>query len=659
MTHEVLISNITEMIRSLKQDIDSLKKERISKNNIRYILKKYDDIILKNLDTLNNLDFIRSISKDKNVKVACYQMEDLILEQINISDSDRECYSIFLSIKDRFYDHLSDTEKDFLKKIILNFKKNGVELNNYKEFKDLSSKINALENRCRYDCLMWSENIDLDIKLPEFLKDNKKITEDSFNSFMSYIEDSDTRKIIESRFYSKCEENIERFMELICLRDDQAKMLGCNNYIDMLIGTNGYADKIKDLLSDLIKFTEKSYQKEINTLKKASNGSLNSWDIDYLIAEWKKMYGVSEDDFSRDMRTDIVTKKVLKLYEKYFRIDFYEILDDKWSDDVNSFEIRKDGKLLGIMYLDLFTRINKIKHTKIFTLNSKNVPIVCISMSIKNDNIRYTDVQTFVKCLSQTLMIVFNQTEYSIFCGEYSETKFTDIYSKLYEKICWEKDLMMHLSGKNETVIKKCIKMRKIGNAIKIRRKIVDAYFDIIIHSSDKFIELFKKVLQTKDTLSIDKAMKDVYEKLYKKIMGTDINYNSGIFKPVGWLQTYESLYFGDLLSDIYASDLYVSRLKKNYKKRYIHQEILNNIVINVPKTDILSRTENYLNREINIQNFIDMNLRDSDRKIKIITKKRDIDNDFSEQVSDSAYSTEVTETEKTVFNSESIFIKQ
>lgn len=674
-----IIKNTVNVINYCKEFIKKTKNIYISSNNILNILNRHN-IFLKIINNLQNcLEFIRSISDNKDTKISCYKSEDLLSEFINNIDIDYDYYIIFKKINDNFKKYINNIDLDFLKKIITNFKKNGVEMKNNEDFKKINDSIKNIENKCQYDILTWNEIInDINYKLPKQLEKlnvnikNKSYIKLNINNFyclIKYIKDPSIRRLLENRYFSKCENNIKLFIQLLCLRHKKAKILGYNNYIDMCTNSNGYSDKIKSLLDNLINSTQEYYDNEISFLKTINNNNnINSYDIDYLITEWKKEYKITDSDFGCNFPLDNTIKKILNVYEKYFNLKFIKTQDINWNNQVESYEIRdNENKLLGIFYLDLISRKNKINIPKVFIMNSHNIPITCILMSISDKKyILYTDIILLIRSIAQIIMIIYNKTKYIIFDGEFSETKFTDIFSRIYEKICWDEKFIKKISSNHisSKKIKKIIKMKKLGGSIKIRRNILDAYFDIMMHSSDKFINLFENILEKNDNIYIENAIKDIYHKLYKKILN-GINYNIGCFKPVGWSESYTSLYFGTILSEIYASNIYAKKIKNNIKNKNIHTDIINNIVKYSPYTDILNRTEKFLNNDIDNKYYINMNIKKININNIINKLEKSItesENNFSEHNKDTdvLYSVDntITDDYKIIPNTKSIFIK-
>ena len=237
----------------------------------------------------------------------------------------------------------------------------------------------------------------------------------------------------------------------------------------------------------------------------------------------------------------------------------------------------------------------------------------------------------FVRCLSQTVMRMFNRTKYKIYDLEFAETNYSDIYSRVYENLCWEPEFIKKICDINLSTKQASLfgKIKKIGAVIKFRKQLLDVYFDNIVAESEKFLDLF----ETQFNEDLDKGIENLnnlYIKLRKKML-PGVEVLNG-FKPTSDIKFFYNICFGDFISDIYAFEVYNKILKNNIQDPVFHIKLLNIVFKHRPFTNIFKRIDIALNKigidTINLDDWIDfkftnIDLDDVQNRLNLLNSNR------------------------------------
>jgi len=221
---------------------------------------------------------------------------------------------------------------------------------------------------------------------------------------------------------------------------------------------------------------------------------------------------------------------------------------------------------------------------------------------------------------------IFSRARFSVISGNNVEKDYIEIPSLVFEKICWDPNVMKKLSSHidngskiTDALIKKLVKTRNLNIGINYRKNIFFALYDQLVHSSDKFYSLCEKLLisDTDDTGLVD-TMVGVYTQSFNKTFSfDDVNkkYTLEIMDriyPPSFTPTLingnECMNYNSILSEVYAADIYYEKFfdaplsKKNATE---FMTLMMNPGGGMPG---LKQISNYLGRKPNVDNFLKYN---------------------------------------------------
>ncbi|MBP1208197.1 oligopeptidase A [Duganella sp. 1411] len=169
--------------------------------------------------------------------------------------------------------------------------------------------------------------------------------------------------------FSKKDEwdNTQNIVTLLRLRDEEAKLLGYNNFAEVSLVPKmaKSPDEVVNFLEDLAKrarpFAEKDLE-ELRQFAKAELGldELKAWDIPYASEKLQeRRYAFSAQEVKQYFPEHKVVDGLFRLIQNLFTVEIKPDDAPVWHKDVRFFRIERDGKLIGQFYLDLYARAGK------------------------------------------------------------------------------------------------------------------------------------------------------------------------------------------------------------------------------------------------------------------------------------------------------------
>lgn len=275
-----------------------------------------------------------------------------------------------------------------------------------------------------------------------------------------------------------------------------------------------------------------------------------------------------------------VVKTIFQIYENLFNIRFiksntkYKL----WHQNVVLYEIYSNKKIIGYLYLDLFSRNNKNVQTRCFGLNISSAVLVSNFDKI-NCLLEYQEVITLFHELGHVLHHCFGNTKHSLFSGMNVELDFIEIPALVLENLCWNANIIKKMSRHyqtgeqlNDIIINKMIKIHDLVPSIEYKQEILISLFDQLLHSSDVLLDVCSDVSENRNK-ELTETFSGLYSKIYQEVMkpyslilsesDRDLNnliiYNNNNIFSSDWINIicYEnSQCHINLLSKIYAYDI-------------------------------------------------------------------------------------------------------
>ena len=303
------------------------------------------------------------------------------------------------------FNHLTSTRKKIIENELRDFRLGGAELPSekkqrflqiQKELSNLSSKFNdnLLDATNAYELLI--EDAKTVAGIPDdVLQAAKELAATdskagwkftlhmpSYFPVMQYADDRSLREKMyranatrASEFDSPAgsdRDNMLLIKEILKLRQEEAQMLGYENYAEVSLVTKMAASpqQVLDFLRELAIKAKLYAERDLQTLKQFAAGKLNlpkleAWDVIYASEKLREEhYNFSDQEVKQYFQEDKVLAGMFRLVEKLYGVQICPVLASRevqcWHPDVKFFDIlNASGQLIGQFYLDLYARATK------------------------------------------------------------------------------------------------------------------------------------------------------------------------------------------------------------------------------------------------------------------------------------------------------------
>mmetsp|Transcript_29926 Transcript_29926/g.53128 ORF Transcript_29926/g.53128 Transcript_29926/m.53128 type:complete len:703 (+) Transcript_29926:2545-4653(+) len=368
------------------------------------------------LSTLYLIDEISDItSTAADVSQACYMLhphpdyrQAAVEAQAALSavflelNSETFFYDKLIELKlSKVYSFLSPAQKIYTERLIADFEKEGLHLDETLQKEKVASKAQADElaekfmaNIQRHKTRLYFKYDELEF-VPAELRPEKKgeiheakphrvYSLSELKELMASCKLSSVRKRAFDAQMTACESNQEVLPKMLQARSQFAKTLGSNSYADFTLKYQMFPIATEDLLA----LIEENYS---NITKKLGNElnaildikarmeqedrnnpvSLSPWDLHFyssLLMRSLKANSVTKLSTHHEASNYFTLRNVLKglqmLVKQLFELDsFVELTEHSWSNDVITMTLAKAGQQVGVLYLDLFARPQKYSTT--------------------------------------------------------------------------------------------------------------------------------------------------------------------------------------------------------------------------------------------------------------------------------------------------------
>jgi len=622
-----------EIINSIKDDYIS-KLELVNDKilNSAHLFLTWDNFIQSIIDfqnTFTNTAILnmKNFHQSEEIRALCSEI-DSELEQYNINNNMRKdlynAYNFYyLSIYPNEKSKLTTEQQNYMKDIMIDFKKLGMELNDesYNRVKEIKNELSELTSDFELNVDNYSREFifttqELGDGLSQSFLDSHK-TEDGkikitlqypdYNPVMEYCKNRDIRKQLNYEYKRRAyDTNVEIAEKVFKLKQEQAKLFKLENHSDYELDDSmaGSTKTVKDFLDNLLKkvipLHKRDYDLLMSYASKDSITKLESYDIPYysriLVEDVTKL---NKEDLKKYFPVPSTIQSVLDIYEKILNYKFVDVTsihkETLWHDEVKLYEVHENSNIVGIFYMDLFPREGKYGHAAVFPMINKSkdtLPSAAIACNFAKDYLNFDELETFFHEFGHVMHHISSKSAISETASFNCEPDFVETPSQMFEEWCYVNSVLKIISSDktlSDDIIEKIKLQRNILQGWQNARQLSFCYMDMHLHSSD-----------------FDGNSFEVVKKYSKQICSIDTLENTNELASFGHLMDgYDSKYYSYLWSLVYAKDLFTK-----FKGKELDSEIGN-----LFKKEILSQgsirpsmdsIKIFLNREPNLDAFID-----------------------------------------------------
>ena len=378
--------------------------------------------------------------------------------------------------------------------------------------------------------------------------------------------------------------NSQLMLELLALRDEEARMLGYANYAALSLAPKmaKTVSEVKEFLETFAKRAKPFGQKDWDELtnfaqKNLGIESLQPWDMAYASEQLKQsLYAFSEHELKQYFPLPKVLEGLFQIIQSLFGVKIEPSNMPTWHDDVKSYQVlNASGQVMAHFYIDPYARPGKrggawmddARGRKKLSDGSIQTPVaylvcnfpppVTINGQTKPPTITHDDVITMFHECGHGLHHMLTEIDALGVSGINGvEWDAVELPSQFMENFCWEWEVLKQMTAHSQTgeplpkdLFEKMIRAKNFQNGLATLRQLVFSTMDWRLHS-----EFVANQAQASDILALSRRVNDEIHVTPQPDISRWINTFSHIFAG-GYAAGYYSYKWAEVLSaDAYAA---------------------------------------------------------------------------------------------------------
>ncbi|KAG0139858.1 hypothetical protein CROQUDRAFT_54131 [Cronartium quercuum f. sp. fusiforme G11] len=493
---EDIIKDKINNSRNVMNQIGKLLPDECNFDSVIKLLAEND----ADMATGEMLTFYQYVSPDESIRKASIEA-DKILQEYEIEVTSRE--DVYKSILKVSKENLKGEELRLLEKLILQRKRNGLDLNleERNKFCDLKKEISKLEIEFIQNQNEENGSIGFNLEelegVPEDVISGFKKTDDSkllmtfktpdYIPVIKFAKNPETRKRAFLGYESRTSMNVPILNKILDLRREASKILKKENWAEYILEPKMIknAKSVYSFLNDLKNKINPIGSKELEILLNLKKNEVNEfnfntspnkfyvWDFRY----YDRMYAEKTLDLKEDLVKEYfpvskVVEVILETYQSLLSVKFFEVKDAKtWHPSASQWAVweskaiedgsANDGKgFLGYMHLDIEPRENKYGHAAVWGLipgyeksnGLRNYPVCSMVANLAKETVNkpallsHDSVVTFFHEMGHAFHQLCSKTKYARFHGTAVARDFVEAPSQMLENWCWTESQLLKMS---------------------------------------------------------------------------------------------------------------------------------------------------------------------------------------------------------------------
>ncbi|MEY2948279.1 MAG: Oligopeptidase, partial [Pseudomonadota bacterium] len=324
-------------------------------------------------------------------------------------------------------------------------------------------------------------------------------------------------------------DNSAIIQEILQLREQEAKLLGYQNFAEVSVATK-MADspaKVIAFLRDLALRARPYAEKDLADMRQFANDhlglqNLQAWDWPYIGEKLKEArYSFSEQEVKQYFTAPKVLQGLFKIIETLFEVSIREDQAPVWHPAVGFYRLERNGQLVGQFYLDPPARAGKRGGAWMDDVRARwlrpdtqqlQTPVAHLVCNFADGVdgqpplLTHDDVITLFHEFGHGLhhmLTQVNERDVSGISGV--EWDAVELPSQFMENFCWEWNVLKHMSAHVKTgealpreLFDKMVAAKNFQSGLQTLRQIEFALMDMLLHSEhppqDDFMPVLQKV---------------------------------------------------------------------------------------------------------------------------------------------------------------------
>jgi len=540
--------NVLSSLRNIIKEIRAGIKERLEEDNLSFenLVKHREELEdelnkfwapVSHLNAVSNNEAIRKAHSEGLVEITNLQTE---------IDQNSDLYAAYRQIENGdFFSHLKVPEQKVVLNAIRDFHLTGIDLpvDQKKKLSELKKEISILgtdfSNNVLDSTQAWNKQVS-DVSelsgVPEnalaLMKQAAKNKElDGYlltlemPCYRAVIVHCDNRRLREELYMvygTRATEfgpgaaefdNSGIVPRLLNARRKLADILGFKNYAE-LSTSKKMAESPEQIISFLRELSHRAKPQALGELKAVRDyakkiddmDELEPWDVTYYSEKLRQdLFDISEDFLRPYFPVPKVLTGLYEVINRLFDLNVKEIFSvSKWHDDVQTFEISRNGMVIAGFYLDLYARENKrggawmaecmVRRSE--KSDMLQLPVAFLTCNFsgpvgnKSALLSHEEVITLFHEFGHGLHHMLTQIDVAPVSGINGVSwDAVELPSQFMENYCWEKEALAFISGHIDSgnplpdhLLEKLIEARNFNSAMAMVRQLEFALFDMRLH---------------------------------------------------------------------------------------------------------------------------------------------------------------------------------
>ena len=342
---------------------------------------------------------------------------------------------------------------------------------------------------------------------------------------MQYAEDRALRERLYRAYVTRASElgdkpdwdNGPLMQELLMLRQEEAKLLGFANFAEASLVPKMASSpaQVMSFLRDLATRARPYAQRDLDELRDFAKAALRlddpqAWDLPYVSEKLKEArYAFSDQEVRQYLTLPRVLDGLFRIVDRLFGVQLVPAQASVWHESVQFCELRRDGRLIGQVYLDLYARSGKRPGAWMDEVRSRwarpdlagsgaeQIPVAHLVCNFpqgadgKPALLTHDDVTTlFHECGHGLHHLLTRVAELGVSGISGVEWDAVELRSQFMENFCWEWEVIQQLSAHVDTgeplpraLFDKMLAAKNFQAGLQTLRQIEFALFDMRLHA--------------------------------------------------------------------------------------------------------------------------------------------------------------------------------
>jgi len=380
---------LENMLEESRKKIDALLK--IENKTYKNFITPYQLIAQEIEEFITPIFHLDSVKNSETTQEVYAQILPLISNYQTELSQNEKIYSAIKDIQDNEYSSLNDIQRKVIENELRDFRLGGCGLDdkNKDRLKQINLTLsqyakefsqNLLDATNAYELIIEDDkdvqgipNSDIELAKFEDKDDNNKtkykfsLQMPSYIAYMTYGTNRKYREELYKAYTTRAPQNEELIEKILKLRDEEAKILGFENYAALSIEPKmaKSQDEVIYFLEDLASKSKNKAKQELQEVKDLAKQldnieDIQSYDFGYYSEKLKKaQYDIDQEYYRPYFEQQSVLNGFFDFLNKLFDIEFKKVDAKSWDEKVNVYDIYINNTIHSRIYMDLEARKDK------------------------------------------------------------------------------------------------------------------------------------------------------------------------------------------------------------------------------------------------------------------------------------------------------------